>query len=213
MINHTLTVAKAAQLTRSFSASMLLVMLLSACNNSLDLRSLQHETGPDNPLQHATMQSMQAAALSVSEAASAARYINPQAISHSAAKDHAAPQQLPSQSSVRQFAGRYTGQIPCSLQAAMCSNGTINMTLTLLPDGSAIRTLAQQGKVHGMLDRDTAAWTVAANDQTIRLTLPNQEIWHFNKLADNQLQFQSGPSALGESASALGQYALVASSL
>lgn len=213
MINYSLVASKATAFTRLLTSSMLLATLLAGCNNSMDLRSYQKESGADSQFQNSGMQSAQANALSLSEAASAARYINTQDVMHTTVKENTPLKRLPSESLIKQFAGRYTGQVPCILQLGTCSSGTIDMTLTLLPDGSAIRTLAEQGKVHAMLHKDTAAWTVSANGQNIMLILPNHEIWSFKKVGGNRLQFQPNASAMVESSGSLGQYLLVADNI
>lgn len=223
MINSALMTRKAIRLTsrsvrspaQLVSGSMLLAMLLlSGCNNSMDLRS-QHSahnkaSAEDNMSAQANMHSAQAAALSVTEAASAARYINNQDVMQAAFSETENVTPLPSESLVKQFAGRYTGQIPCTVQSVACANDKLDITLTLLPDGSAIRTLVAQGKVNAMLEKETANWTVSANGQNIMLILPNHEIWSFRKIGNNRLQFQPRASAMVEPADALGQYSLVA---
>lgn len=198
---------------RLFSVSLLAgMLLLSGCNNSLDLRSRSQEPAEDSALDHANMQSARASALSITEAASAERYINNQDVMHTTFNESKTNvQAVPSESLVKQFAGRYTGQVPCTVQSLACSSDKVDMTLTLLPNGSAIRTLAAQGKVNAMLDKEVAAWTVSANGQNIMLILPNHEIWSFKKIGLNQLQFQPNASAMVEPAEALGQYSLMAS--
>lgn len=218
MINRALVTGKASdvkllskpRVPRLSVASMLLAMLLlTGCNNSLDLRSSHLE--PAEQQAQASMQSTQTSALSLTEAASAARYINTQDMMQAARAEQPAHAPVGSDSRLKQFAGRYTGQVPCVIQSATCSGGQIDMTLTLLPDGSAIRTLAAQGKINAMLDKETANWTVSANGQNIMLMLPNREIWSFRKVDGNQLQFQPASSTVPELAQAATPYSLTAS--
>lgn len=197
--------------TRLLHGSLVAALLLSGCSNSLDLRSQSQEAADDVTTQQPSMQSAQMNALSLTQAASADRYINNQdvmPITLTATKGQA--KAIPSQSLVNEFAGRYSGQVPCALQASSCDSDMLDMTLTLLPDGSAVRTLVTQGKVNAMLDKEKAAWTVSANGQTILLILPSHEIWSFRKTGNHQLQFQPNASAMVEPVKALGQYSLVA---
>lgn len=164
-----------------------------------------------NNLSTNSLDTSEPTALSVREVAVAARYIDPNESTYSIAEPIARQQPLPSETLIQQFAGRYSGQVPCSTSGKECRNKTIDITLTLLPDGSAIRTRVQQGKVNSILDKDTANWTVSSDGHTIMVILPSNEIWSFQKVGPGKLQFEPSASALVSSTDDMARYALVAS--
>lgn len=164
-----------------------------------------------NSLHTGSLNASEPTALSVREVAAAARYIDPNESTYSIAEPIARQQPLPSEPLIQQFAGRYSGQVPCSTSGKECRNKTIDITLTLLPDGSAIRTRVQQGKVNSILDKDTANWTVSSDGHTIMVILPSNEIWSFQKVGPGKLQFEPSASALVSSTDDMARYALVAS--
>ena len=103
---------------------------------------------------------------------------------------------VPTAQIIEHYAGRYTGQVPCFIQSAsQCDREKIDIALTLLPDGSAVRTLVRQGKVNSMLEKETAVWTVAGNGQTIMLILPNREVWSFKQAGQGKLRYEPNSSA------------------
>lgn len=226
-------------LSASLMLGATMAALLSVgCNNSMDVRSslAQEPYAQDISTQHHSSQSAlstagaapspastmhnhlsansldnsEPIALSVREVAVAARYTDPNE-TYRIAEPAARQQPLPSESLIHQFAGRYSGQVPCSTSDKECRNKTIDITLTLLPDGSAIRTRVQQGKVKSIVDKDTANWTVSSDGHTIMVILPSNEIWSFQKVASGKLQFEPDASALVGSTDDMSRYALVAS--
>ncbi|XID74614.1 hypothetical protein ACF3NA_08830 [Alkanindiges sp. WGS2144] len=166
-----------------------LAVSIAGCSNSLDLRPQHHDKQEE-----ILRSSVDATALSVSEAASAVRDLKSQNLLAEQPAE-VTPIQLSPQL-IKQFAGRYTGQVPCITHAAPCEQQNVDVTLTLLPDGSAVRTRVQQGKVHSMLDKETAIWTVAGNGQTIMLILPNHEVWSFRQVEQGKLRYEPHDSAI-----------------
>ena len=168
-------------------------VLATGCSNSLDLRGQQKDK-----TEAPSVQSSQVSSLALSEAASAVRYLNQQEM-----LQDAEPQQVshivPAAHLIKDFAGRYTGHIPCVIQS-QCDKDKVDIALTLLPDGTAVRTLVQQGKVNSMLEKETAVWTVAGNGKNILLILPNREVWSFKREADGKLRFEPQDSATINSA-------------
>lgn len=228
---------KRALSTSLMLGATIAALLSVGCNNSMDMRSYigqksqgheaqaQSASMPNNATQSAlsaasTMHSnlsanmldhSQPTALSVREVAAAARYMEPSESAYSIAQPVVNQQPLPSEPLMQQFAGRYSGQVPCTVVGKACHNKTIDITLTLLADGSAIRTRVQQGKVNSILDKDTANWTVSGDGHTIMVILPSTEIWSFQKVGSGKLQFDPGASALVSSTDDMTGYALVAS--
>lgn len=190
---------------------------ISMQNNSSQSALSAIESNPasantmQNNLSANSLDTSEPTALSVREVAAAARYIDPNESTYSIAEPIARQQPLPSEPLIQQFAGRYSGQVPCSTSGKECRNKTIDITLTLLPDGSAIRTRVQQGKVNSILDKDTANWTVSSDGHTIMVILPSNEIWSFQKVGPGKLQFEPSASALVSSTDDMARYALVAS--
>ena len=190
---------------------------ISMQNNSSQSALSAIESNPasantmQNNLSANSLDTSEPTALSVREVAAAARYIDPNESTYSIAEPIAHQQPLPSEALIQQFAGRYSGQVPCSTSGKECRNKTIDITLTLLPDGSAIRTRVQQGKVNSILDKDTANWTVSSDGHTIMVILPSNEIWSFQKVGPGKLQFEPSASALVSSTDDMARYALVAS--
>lgn len=190
---------------------------ISMQNNSSQSALSAIESNPasantmQNNLSANSLDTSEPTALSVREVAAAARYIDPNESTYSIAEPIARQQPLPSEPLIQQFAGRYSGQVPCSTSGKECRNKTIDVTLTLLPDGSAIRTRVQQGKVNSILDKDTANWTVSSDGHTIMVILPSNEIWSFQKVGPGKLQFEPSASALVSSTEDMARYALVAS--
>lgn len=190
---------------------------ISMQNNSSQsaLSAIENNPASANTMQNNlsanSLDTSEPTALSVREVAAAARYIDPNESTYSIAEPIARQQPLPSEPLIQQFAGRYSGQVPCSTSGKECRNKTIDITLTLLPDGSAIRTRVQQGKVNSILDKDTANWTVSSDGHTIMVILPSNEIWSFQKVGPGKLQFEPSASALVSSTDDMARYALVAS--
>ncbi len=189
------------------------VLVVAGCSNSLDLRSQQKDQREER-LAH----SAQASSMALSEAASAVRYLNSQnnsqnmlEVSDTTEVAHV----IPAPQIIEHFAGRYTGQIPCNVQSSQCGREKIDIALTLLPDGSAIRTLVQQGKVNSMLEKETAVWTVTGNGQHIMLILPNREVWSFKQEGQGKLRFEPNSSATLTNALSTGsrEYVLTAANI
>lgn len=177
----------------SISAAVgLSILLTAACSNGLDLRG-QHNDQQEEALAH----SRQASSMALSEAASAVRSLKSESM-----LDNNEPvtvaHVVPTAQIIEHYAGRYTGQVPCAIQstgANQCDREKIDIALTLLPDGSAVRTLVRQGKVNSMLEKETAVWTVAGNGQTIMLILPNREVWSFKQAGQGKLRYEPNSSA------------------
>jgi hypothetical protein len=62
----------------------------------------------------------------------------------------------------------------CQQGNATCSDGNVDITLTLFADGSGMRTLMQQGLVNSMLERETAFWQFAKDGKHILVYLPDE---------------------------------------
>ena len=175
----------------SISAAVgLSILLTAACSNGLDLRG-QHNDQQEEALAH----SRQASSMALSEAASAVRSLKSENMLDSHEPVTVA-HVVPTAQIIEHYAGRYTGQVPCFIQSAsQCDREKIDIALTLLPDGSAVRTLVRQGKVNSMLEKETAVWTVAGNGQTIMLILPNREVWSFKQAGQGKLRYEPNSSA------------------
>ncbi len=186
-----------------------LSILTTGCSNSLDLRG-QYKDKSEDSLVH----SNQVSALALSEAASAVRYLNNQEVLRASAAQNIS-HNVPSAQLITDFSGRYTGQIPCVVQASLCNKDKVDIALTLLPDGTAVRTLVQQGKVNSMLEKETAVWSVANNGKNILLILPNREVWHFIKEGEGKLRFEPHNSAFANNpvVSKSGEYVLTAANI
>lgn len=194
------------------------VLTLAGCSNSLDLRA-QHKDQREERLNY----SAQASSMALSDAASALRYLNNQNSSQNTnsqsllqvSDNQKVAHAIPAPQVVAYFAGRYTGQIPCHVQSSQCAQEKIDIALTLLPDGSAIRTLVQQGKVNAMLEKETAVWTVTGNGQHIMLILPNHEVWSFRRAGQGKLRFEPESSATLTNAVSTGsrEYVLTAANI
>ena len=168
------------------------VLLTAACSNGLDLRG-QHNDHQEESLAH----SRQASSMALSEAASAVRSLKSQNM-YADNEPVTVAHVVPTAQIIEHYAGRYTGQVPCTIQstqASQCDQEKIDIALTLLPDGSAVRTLVKQGKVNSMLEKETAIWTVAGNGQTIMLILPNREVWSFKQAGQGKLRYEPNSSA------------------
>jgi hypothetical protein len=197
----------------SINATIGLSMLLTAaCSNGLDLRG-QHYDQHEESLAH----SRQASSMALSEAASAVRSLKSQNMLD-ANEPVTVAHVVPTAQIVAHYAGRYTGQVPCasqSTQASQCAQEKIDIALTLLPDGSAVRTLVKQGKVNSMLEKETAVWTVAGNGETIMLILPNREVWSFKQAGRGKLRYEPNSSAALKDSMSSGshQYVLTAANM
>lgn len=162
-------------------SSLLLAVLLSACSHDVGQTKTQEET-----VTVVTQDTNGLSSMSLSEAAMAVPQTEADDAHHSTI----------SNKQLKQFAGRYTGTMPCVATNKACSEGNMDVTLTLFPDGSAVRTLAQQGKVNAMLEKETAEWQISADGKTISVTLPGEHQLTFKLLPNHQLQFDhAAPSA------------------
>ena len=169
------------------------ILLTAACSNGLDLRG-QHNDQQEESLAH----SRQASSMALSDAASAVRSLKSQNMLDNNNEPVTVAHVVPTAQIIEHYAGRYTGQVPCTIQstrASQCDQEKIDIALTLLPDGSAVRTLVRQGKVNSMLEKETAVWTVAGNGQTIMLILPNREVWSFKQAGQGKLRYEPNSSA------------------
>lgn len=162
-------------------AGSVLVMsatLLAGCDHRLEQEQARQDMV--SPADRGNGNTMQA--LSLSQAASAAPYAEPDSQHKAQKKD------------LRQrgaeVAGRYTGIMHCKQDSTSCSQGDIDVTLTLFADGSAMRTLAQQGLINSMLERETAFWQFDRDGQHILVYLPDNEVLKFSMNKAHQLTLQ-----------------------
>lgn len=135
------------------------LVLLGGCDHRLEQAQARQDV-----VNHNEASNQQA--LSLSEAASAAPYT--QAVS----RPHGIHSALSARS--HEIAGRYTGVIHCKQDSNGCSQGNIDVTLTLFADGSGMRTLMQQGLVNSMLERETAFWQLAKDGEHVLVYLPDE---------------------------------------
>lgn len=171
MLTQTQKVASGAIIT--------LALILSGCNHSVEQAQAKQENM--NRVDNMTTQ-----ALSVSEAASAVPFGQGDTVesskshhTHLASKD------------MQQLAGRYTGVITCLESSDSCGKGNIDMTLTLFADGTAVRTLVQQGLVNSMLERETALWHFSQDSQSILVYLPDEEVLKYSVTPNHRLKLEN----------------------
>lgn len=150
-------------------------MLLTGCDHRLEQAQARQE------VVNADTGSQQA--MSLSQAASAAPYT--MADSDSSHTMNKGPNHHGAE-----VAGRYTGVMVCMQDSSSCSRGNIDVTLTLFSDGSAVRTLAQQGLVNSMLERSSAFWQFTQDGEHILVYLPDNEVLKFSRNNTRQLTLQ-----------------------
>lgn len=153
-------------------------MLLAGCDHRLEQEQARQDmVSPADTDNDSNIQAM-----SLSQAASAAPY-NESDMKHKA-------QKIDPNHRGAEVAGRYTGVMHCKQDSSSCSKGDIDVTLTLFADGSAMRTLAQQGLINSMLERETAFWQFDKDGQHILVYLPDNEVLKFSMNKAHQLTLQ-----------------------
>lgn len=163
-----------AQTSRNLlTGTLFTTLLLAGCSHEVEPTKSKEETATITQ-----QDANSAASLSLSEAALAVPSTTDR------------PQLAPSpQQFLRQYAGSYTGVMPCVPGGGNCVQGDMNVTLTLFSNGTALRTLSQQGQDNAMLARETAIWSVKRDGKTLLVTLPSRHQLSFELLPAHKLRF------------------------